>query len=251
MAKLSVYITNLGKYNEGELVGEWVDLPVSEEELDEVYKRIGINDYYEETFITDYESDVPGLTVDEYDSISTLNEMAEKIESLDEYDLKVFKNAMEAGFCDDIDEFDVDNYYLYEGVYDDQTLGETLIDEMYGDLSELPPDVLEDNFDIEAFGRDCRIEWYAPDWLDGYDEEEIKERFGVDDVDEVSIYDYCGVADGDDYGVGEYMIDNIYGSISELGKSTLETYFDYSDYAADISRFEGAYTEDGWLWDRR
>ena len=31
---LNVWIGNLGKYNEGELVGEWLELPVSKKELD-------------------------------------------------------------------------------------------------------------------------------------------------------------------------------------------------------------------------
>ena len=30
---LKVWIGNLGKYNEGELVGEWLELPVSKKEL--------------------------------------------------------------------------------------------------------------------------------------------------------------------------------------------------------------------------
>ena len=30
---LNVWIGNLGKYNEGELVGEWLELPVSKKEL--------------------------------------------------------------------------------------------------------------------------------------------------------------------------------------------------------------------------
>ena len=77
---LNIFLTNLGKYNEGELVGEWVELPISEEELDAVKERIGINERYEEMFISDYETDVDGLTVGEYDSIEELNELAEAIE---------------------------------------------------------------------------------------------------------------------------------------------------------------------------
>ena len=38
----ATFITNLGKYNEGELVGEWVKFPTTAEELKEVFKRIGI-----------------------------------------------------------------------------------------------------------------------------------------------------------------------------------------------------------------
>ena len=53
----AAFITNLGKYNEGELVGEWVKFPTTAEELKEVFKRIGIgqkDDFgqpYEEWFI--------------------------------------------------------------------------------------------------------------------------------------------------------------------------------------------------------
>ena len=62
----AAFITNLGKYNEGELVGEWVKFPTTAEELKEVFKRIGIgqkDDFgqpYEEWFITDYDCYVYG-----------------------------------------------------------------------------------------------------------------------------------------------------------------------------------------------
>ena len=49
------FVTNLGKYNEGELVGEWVKFPITNEEMQEVFKRIGIGGRYEEWFITAYE----------------------------------------------------------------------------------------------------------------------------------------------------------------------------------------------------
>ena len=55
------YITNLGKYNEGELVGEWVKFPTMSEDLQKVFERIGIgskDDFgnpYEEWFISDYD----------------------------------------------------------------------------------------------------------------------------------------------------------------------------------------------------
>ena len=42
------FITNLGKYNEGFLVGEWVKFPVTNEEMQAVFKRIGIGRRYEE-----------------------------------------------------------------------------------------------------------------------------------------------------------------------------------------------------------
>lgn len=38
----AAFITNLGKYNEGELVGEWVKFPTTTTELKKVFERIGI-----------------------------------------------------------------------------------------------------------------------------------------------------------------------------------------------------------------
>ena len=94
---LNLYISNLGKYVEGFLVGEWVELPVPTEELDEVLKRIGINEEYEEFFLTDWESEIYGLTkvIGEYSNIYKLNELAETIEALDSYDIKKLEAVLE------------------------------------------------------------------------------------------------------------------------------------------------------------
>jgi hypothetical protein len=44
MGRLKIFLTNLGKYNEGCLMGEWVKLPVPEDKLEAVKHRIGINE---------------------------------------------------------------------------------------------------------------------------------------------------------------------------------------------------------------
>ena len=36
----AAFITNLGKYNEGELVGEWVKFPTTAEELKKVFGSV-------------------------------------------------------------------------------------------------------------------------------------------------------------------------------------------------------------------
>ena len=41
---MRIYIANLGKYNEGELVGAWFTPPV---DFEEVTERIGLNDEYD------------------------------------------------------------------------------------------------------------------------------------------------------------------------------------------------------------
>lgn len=37
---LKVFITNLGMYNEGILCGEWIELPIEEEDLNEVLDKL-------------------------------------------------------------------------------------------------------------------------------------------------------------------------------------------------------------------
>ena len=44
MEQMRVYIANLGRYNEGELVGAWFTPPV---DFDEIKERIGLNNEYE------------------------------------------------------------------------------------------------------------------------------------------------------------------------------------------------------------
>ena len=79
MELLNVYVTNLGKYNEMQMVGEWLKLPATDEEIQDCLYRIGINEEYEEYFITDYESDV-GLKCSEYVNLIALNESIQELE---------------------------------------------------------------------------------------------------------------------------------------------------------------------------
>ena len=85
---MRVYIANLGKYNEGYLVGDWFSFPIDEEDVAE---RIGLNERYEEYAVHDTEN-FP-IEIGEYISIEELNEMFEMIcelpdfiiDSLDEF----------------------------------------------------------------------------------------------------------------------------------------------------------------------
>lgn len=152
---LSIYITNLGKYNEGELIGEWVNLPATDEELDEVYNRIGINEEYEEVFITDYETDIDGLEIGEYDNILELNEIAKDLETLDGYDLEKIGAIIEVHgltLREAID--DIDNYTYYSGM--------TLEDLAYDLVEEMNlPEFAQRYFDYEAYARDLGFDGYT------------------------------------------------------------------------------------------
>ena len=56
------YITNLGKYNEGELVGEWVKFPTTSEDLQKVFDD---EDY---GYDPEFEDDDADSSVDEDDN---------------------------------------------------------------------------------------------------------------------------------------------------------------------------------------
>ena len=161
---MNVFVTNLGKYNEGELIGEWVELPVSEEDLKKVFQRIGISNepdesgnYYEEYFITDYECDF--YNVGEYESIDTLNEIAEQLEELDEEQQDVIKVMMsECGYQlnEAIEKVNSGEYTIYNECDDMEDVAYQIVEEC-GYLTNVPDNVAR-YFDYEAFGRDLRLE---------------------------------------------------------------------------------------------
>jgi len=162
---LKIYLTNLGKYNEGELIGEWVNLPVSDDDLEAVKKRIGISDepnengnYYEEWFITDYETDIHGLKVGEYDDLDELNELADELENLDSDQLQAIKAFLEDGstFNEALEGVQDGNYRIYTGCATMTDVAMEVVEEC-GMLENVPENVAR-YFDYEAFGRDLDIE---------------------------------------------------------------------------------------------
>ena len=94
------YVTNLGKYNEGRLVGESLKFPTTTEEVQALLKRIGIDGVrYEEIFITDYEVNISGLydCLGEYESIDELNYLASLISEMDQSDREKFEAVIDSG----------------------------------------------------------------------------------------------------------------------------------------------------------
>ena len=151
--KISAFITNLGKYNEGELVGKWIDLPIDEEELKEVLKEIGINENYEEYFFTDY-AGCYKLNLSEYENIEHLNEIAEKLE---DWDYNLFMAACELDGLDYVLNSCPDDYMLFSNVTNEQELGEYYAYELECiDFSSNP--MFESYFDFERYGRDIYLE---------------------------------------------------------------------------------------------
>ena len=165
----AAFITNLGKYNEGELVGEWVKFPTTAEELKKVFDRIGIgqkDDFgqpYEEWFITDYDCYVGALydKLGEYENLDELNYLASKLEEMGEGEYAQFQAAMEVGdHSGSLQEIinltdNLDCYDLYPSIQDYDDLGRYYIEEL--DAMQVP-EHLRNYIDYEAYGRDVALE---------------------------------------------------------------------------------------------
>ena len=165
----AAFITNLGKYNEGELVGEWVKFPTTAEELKEVFKRIGIgqrDDFgqpYEEWFITDYDCYVDGLysKLGEYENLDELNYLASKLDEMSESEYAQFQAGMEMGdHCGSLQEIinlteNLDCYEIYPNIEDYDDLGRYYIEEL--EVMQVP-EHLQNYIDYEAYGRDVAMD---------------------------------------------------------------------------------------------
>ena len=164
----AAFITNLGKYNEGALVGEWVKFPTTAEELKKVFERIGIgakDDFgqtYEEWFITDYDCYVDGLydLLGEYANLDELN-LASKLDNMSQDEYERFQAAMEIGdHTGSIQELinlteNLDCYDIYPDIHDHDDLGRYYIEEL--DAMQVP-EHLRNYIDYEAYGRDIALE---------------------------------------------------------------------------------------------
>ena len=200
---IEAYITNLGKYNEGELCGEYLKLPAEKADVQALLARIGVDGVlYEETFITDYETEIDGLSkyMGEYESVNELNYLAALLEDMDDYEFEKFAAAIEYGeYTSSVKGLinltqNLDNYEFYPGVENEEDLGRYYIDE----LSALEvPEHLEQYFDYEAYGRDIDLDCggvFSRD-LGGYIEHNrgrhIEHYGGRDDLpDEYKIFAY-------------------------------------------------------------
>ena len=165
----AAFITNLGKYNEGALVGEWVKFPTTAEELKQVFERIGIgakDDFgqtYEEWFITDYDCYVDGLydLLGEYANLDELNYLASKLDDMSQDEYERFQAAMEIGdHTGSIQELinlteNLDCYDVYPDIHDHDDLGRYYIEEL--DAMQVP-EHLRNYIDYEAYGRDIALE---------------------------------------------------------------------------------------------
>lgn len=213
---LNVWIGNLGKYNEGELVGEWLKLPVSKQELDTFLReKVGLQltqaevdkaleeegVCYEEYMINDYETDLP-IKISEYENLENLNllaTIAENVNDMDEINayvdsqgemtLEELANLMEQE--DDIAYFRFSNDS--SSMSAEEKMGYEMADAT-GLLSTLQKLQIEEFFDFEGYGSSWEngditildngyIDFGDSDIdLNRYTLEELKEQYDLEET---------------------------------------------------------------------
>lgn len=147
-----VCIIDLEAYNRGEFEAEWISLPADIEDLQEVVMRHtngGKTDYA----IYDYMTDLD-VTIDKYSDVFELNELVERLCSLEEWELEVVEAYLEST-GDTLEEalscVETRDYYMYEAK-DEEELGYYIVE--MGLFGVEVPEELRGYLDYEAIGRD-------------------------------------------------------------------------------------------------
>ena len=226
MKKLvEIYVANLEAYNQGDLVGNWITLPKDEEILIKELKRIG----GEEQAIHDV-CDTIGLDITEYTDIKELNNFLKELDKSNY--MEEIKALLEADYINlnqllKMDKFDIQNFVegfiIIYAAEDTKNLNESpkiaynYIDNVYGGIEYMDKRTLENHFNYGYFGRDLR-KFY-------YNEENENEEFFENMTD---------------MELAEHYINNVLGDIKELGRDTLENFFDYEYYGRDL-QFKGVF----------
>ena len=162
---LNLFVNTWGNYNEnGADGGQWITLPMEEDELEEVLENIAalMEDNDPEWFINDYEwtIDTELGDVHEMDSILEWNERCQEADDLEEYEAEEIAAAMEAygyTFAEAYERQQRGCFVFYAG-RDLQEVAEEIADECY---LYNAPEFLARYFDYEAFARDLSFDGYT------------------------------------------------------------------------------------------
>jgi len=164
---MRVYITDLSAYNQGFLIGEWIELGIDEDELNRSIKRIlkmgeeacKDGSVHEEYFLTDWESE-EFFQVGEYTNVYELNKEVARFNKLvDDSQKRCVSFLIEQNIVSNLDEA-LEKYEDVQ-IYEDISfldLAYQIVEEQYN-LDELPQFV-SNYFDYDALSRDLELEGF-------------------------------------------------------------------------------------------
>lgn len=157
---VKVFVNTWGNYNEnGADGGQWITLPMDNDELCEKLDEIAeaMNDHDPEWAIHDYEWECEDFgSVSECENIAELNECAQELENMQEWERETAAAYLEAeggSLRNAIDS--VDRCTLYAG-QDMEDVAYDMLNECY----EIP-DYLQNYIDYAAFARDISFDGYT------------------------------------------------------------------------------------------
>lgn len=149
--EMQIYIANLGKYNEGEVVGAWFTPPI---DVEDVKERIGLNGEYEEYAIHDFE--LP-FEIHEYTPISEINRLCDMVQEIEGTPLYDALSEIQGYWFNSVEEVleKQDDIICYSDCEDMSDVARHFVEETSA-LGEVPVH-LQNYIDYEAYGRDLEI----------------------------------------------------------------------------------------------
>ena len=164
---MDVFLTDMASFH-SYLIGEWISLPMEEDELSQTIKRIlkkgeeacADGSIHEEYFLTDWEGE-EFFQVGEYTNVFKLNEEVAHFNELDleDYQIKSVKFLMKSSIVSNLDEAieKMEETVLYEET-SFLDLAYQIVEEQYN-LDDLPQ-FIANYFDYEALARDLELEGF-------------------------------------------------------------------------------------------
>lgn len=151
---IKIWLGDLGIYNEGRLVGEWIHLPTDIDALDhkiKQYSRNGKGDF----FIADSECEIEIPRIESF-SPYILNELAEELESLSDYDIDRIEYLISDGCTIKEALESYEDLTFYQGMTLIEVAHDMLDEGLFGEI----PDSLIYYIDTEAIARDLGHDGY-------------------------------------------------------------------------------------------
>lgn len=155
--EIKIYIASLSDANEGRDVGEWVELPMDEEELSEIVRKYS---YGGERDVAIHSYEAP-FEISEHANIMSLNEKAETISNFtieeNAFSAMVDKHGLEGA----MEYVENEQYRIYNNCANMSGVAVDVVSEA-GWLEDVP-EVVKNHFDYQSYGETLESEGcYTP-----------------------------------------------------------------------------------------
>lgn len=162
MTNIRIWLGHLGAYNAGFLIGSHVDLPKSDEEMNEIYDALMSRaarhgEYGDEFEVMDLEVNIHGVYKDlSRLGLRELNELAERLEEMKDYEIETLSYVMQVvdNVPEAIEAIDSGRHLILSNVENLEDLGRRHVEEF--NSLEIP-EALENYIDYETYGRELDL----------------------------------------------------------------------------------------------